>query len=78
MNITMVITSDSDDEARELLRGFGMPFKTEESARRQGGTWPERARHATRHASGRLTDHCNTRDSGQETRMASKSKIAAA
>jgi len=30
MNITMVISTDSDDESRELLRGFGMPFKTPE------------------------------------------------
>jgi len=29
MNITMVISGNSDDESRELLRGFGMPFKTE-------------------------------------------------
>ncbi len=26
MNVTMVISGDSDDESRELLRGFGMPF----------------------------------------------------
>jgi large subunit ribosomal protein L5 len=33
MNVTMVIASSrSDDESRELLRGFGMPFRTEESA----------------------------------------------
>ena len=33
MNVTMVISgSKGDDESRELLRGFGMPFKTEESA----------------------------------------------
>jgi len=30
MNITMVTSADSDDEARELLAGFGMPFKREE------------------------------------------------
>ncbi len=29
MNITMVISGSSDDDSRELLRGFGMPFKTE-------------------------------------------------
>ncbi len=28
MNITFVTSSDSDDDARELLRDFGMPFKT--------------------------------------------------
>ena len=28
MNITFVTNVDSDDEARELLRAFGMPFKT--------------------------------------------------
>jgi len=27
MNITMVTTTDSNDEARELLRAFGMPFQ---------------------------------------------------
>ena len=27
MNITLVITGDSDDESRELLRGFGMPLR---------------------------------------------------
>jgi large subunit ribosomal protein L5 len=29
MNITMVTTTDSDDEARELLRLFGLPFRQE-------------------------------------------------
>lgn len=28
MNITVVTTTDSDDEARELLRHFGMPFRS--------------------------------------------------
>lgn len=28
MNITFVTNVDSDDDARELLRAFGMPFKT--------------------------------------------------
>lgn len=32
MNIALCSTTESDDEARELLRGFGMPFQTEESA----------------------------------------------
>ena len=31
MNITIVTSTTSDDEARELLRGFGFPFKVEES-----------------------------------------------
>jgi large subunit ribosomal protein L5 len=30
MNVTFVVSSDNDDESRELLRGFGFPFKTEE------------------------------------------------
>lgn len=30
MNITMVTSTDSDDEARQMLRGFGMPFKAAE------------------------------------------------
>ena len=29
MNITLVTTTDSDDEARELLRLLGMPFQPE-------------------------------------------------
>jgi large subunit ribosomal protein L5 len=37
MNVTMVISGHSDDESRELLRAFGMPFKTEEA---QGGKSP--------------------------------------
>lgn len=32
MNVTMVISGHSDDESRELLRAFGMPFKVEEAA----------------------------------------------
>jgi len=32
MNIALCTSTDSDDEARELLRGFGMPFQTEETA----------------------------------------------
>jgi large subunit ribosomal protein L5 len=32
MNITLVTTTESDDEARELLRGFGMPFRGEQTA----------------------------------------------
>ena len=32
MNITMVTSTESNDEARELLRGMGMPFKVEEAA----------------------------------------------
>lgn len=32
MNITFVTTTDSDDEARELLRLFGMPFRTADAA----------------------------------------------
>src|SRR3954454_7021880 len=30
MNITIVISGGSNDESRELLRAFGMPFKVEE------------------------------------------------
>ena len=30
MNITLVTSTRRDDEGRELLRGFGMPFQTEE------------------------------------------------
>jgi large subunit ribosomal protein L5 len=31
MNIAICCSSDSDDESRELLQGFGMPFKNENS-----------------------------------------------
>lgn len=31
MNITIVTSTSSNDEARELLRAFGMPFKSEEN-----------------------------------------------
>ena len=32
MNVTIVTTTDHDDEARALLRGFGMPFQTDSGA----------------------------------------------
>jgi large subunit ribosomal protein L5 len=32
MNITICCASDSDDDSRELLRGFGMPFRREGAA----------------------------------------------
>ncbi|HJT35192.1 MAG TPA: 50S ribosomal protein L5 [Pirellulales bacterium] len=32
MNITMVISSDKNEESLELLRGLGLPFKTDEKA----------------------------------------------
>ncbi len=32
MDITIVTSADSDDEARVLLRGFGMPFRTADQA----------------------------------------------
>ncbi len=38
MNVTLVMTgSKGDGESRELLRGFGMPFKTEESTEGKAG-----------------------------------------
>jgi large subunit ribosomal protein L5 len=40
MNVTLVISGGSDDESRELLRGFGMPFKTDEKAGEKGGKSP--------------------------------------
>jgi large subunit ribosomal protein L5 len=33
MNITIVMSTSSDDEGRELLRALGMPFKTEEEGK---------------------------------------------
>jgi large subunit ribosomal protein L5 len=38
MNITVVISGGSNEESRELLRGFGMPFKVEE--KEKGGKAP--------------------------------------
>jgi large subunit ribosomal protein L5 len=40
MNVTLVISGGSDDESRELLRGFGMPFKTEDNAGEKSGKSP--------------------------------------
>jgi len=34
MNITFVISTDSNDEARMLLRDFGMPFRRDDSESR--------------------------------------------
>lgn len=31
MNITLVISTDNNDDSRELLRGLGLPFKVEEA-----------------------------------------------
>jgi large subunit ribosomal protein L5 len=36
MNVTLVISGSRDDESRELLRAFGMPFKAEEGAETVG------------------------------------------
>jgi len=33
MNVTLVTSTESDDEARELLRGFGMPLRTDGAGR---------------------------------------------
>ncbi len=33
MNVTLVTSTESDDEARELLRGFGMPLRTDGAER---------------------------------------------
>jgi large subunit ribosomal protein L5 len=32
MDITVVTSTDSDDQARELLRAFGMPFRQAKAA----------------------------------------------
>ena len=38
LNVTLVMTgSKGDDESRELLRAFGMPFKTEEAGKEKAG-----------------------------------------
>ncbi len=36
MNVCVVTSADKDDEARELLRGLGMPFKAEEATGKKG------------------------------------------
>ncbi len=36
MNVCIVTTSNSNDEARELLRGMGLPFKTDEPKGKKG------------------------------------------
>ena len=36
MNVTFVTSTDSNDEARELLRGLGLPFKAEEAKTGKG------------------------------------------
>src|SRR5262245_10801904 len=37
MNISIVMSTASNDESRELLRGLGMPFKVEESTQKGRG-----------------------------------------
>ena len=37
MNVTLVISGGSNDESRELLRAFGMPFKVEEGQEGKAG-----------------------------------------
>jgi large subunit ribosomal protein L5 len=38
MNVTLVVSlSKGDEESRELLRGFGMPFRTDETAAGKAG-----------------------------------------
>jgi len=36
MNVTMVMSGGNNDESRELLRGFGLPFKREDTDKRGG------------------------------------------
>lgn len=36
MNVTFVTSTDNNDEARELLRGLGLPFKVEEAKATKG------------------------------------------
>jgi ribosomal protein L5 len=36
MNVCIVTSTDHDDEARQLLRGFGLPFKAEEAKGKKG------------------------------------------
>src|SRR5215207_4257780 len=41
MNITMVTTADKPDEARELLRAFGFPFRGEKEGSERDGRAPQ-------------------------------------
>jgi large subunit ribosomal protein L5 len=36
MNVCIVTSTDRDDEARQLLRGLGLPFKVEDAAGKKG------------------------------------------
>jgi hypothetical protein len=36
MNITLVISGDSNGDSLELLKGFGMPFKADEGKAKAG------------------------------------------
>ena len=47
MNVTIVMSGRSDDESRELLRAFGMPFKIEEPQAEKGGAQSRRLEPAT-------------------------------
>jgi hypothetical protein len=40
MNITMTTSVDSNDEAREMLRLFGMPFRTDWKTTERGTVEP--------------------------------------
>ncbi|HVU90376.1 MAG TPA: 50S ribosomal protein L5 [Pirellulales bacterium] len=37
MNVTLVTSTNNNDEARELLRGFGLPFKQDETKQGKSG-----------------------------------------
>lgn len=37
MNVTLVVSGNDNEESRELLRGFGMPFKVEEEKSGKSG-----------------------------------------
>ncbi len=37
MNVTIVMSTNENDEGRELLRGMGMPFKTETGSQGKAG-----------------------------------------
>jgi large subunit ribosomal protein L5 len=37
MNVTLVVSGNDNEESRELLRGFGMPFKVEEEKSGKAG-----------------------------------------
>ena len=63
MDITIVTTTDNDDQARELLRSFGMPFRQPKSGTGAADPEPRAARPRER-----LRPHAETLNSDRTVR----------